>query len=168
MQTKRAFKAFPLTSPDINRDVGHYLQEHLGTAVDLDTAELTVSIEILPMKPSSSSTVRLGRRARCRGKRQRRVSAVRRHRFAGGGLSHVEARLHGGVPAFSQLSDSHRVSQEKVRDLVTLLTRYQFVSKLMLIPSRPFSSRSLPKSRPPIVWCCIADVWCVSPKRWHG
>ena len=58
MQTRRAFKAFPLTSPDINRDVGHYLQEHLGTAVDLDAAELTVSIELLPMKPSSSSTVR--------------------------------------------------------------------------------------------------------------
>jgi thiamine biosynthesis protein ThiI len=30
-----------------------------------------------------------------------------------------------------------RVSQEKARDLVTLLTRYQFVSKLILIPFAP-------------------------------
>src|SRR5919108_6377316 len=48
VQTKRAFKAFSLTSPEINRAVGHYLQQHLGAAVNLETPELTVSIEILP------------------------------------------------------------------------------------------------------------------------
>jgi thiamine biosynthesis protein ThiI len=35
----------------------------------------------------------------------------------------------------------NRVSQEKVRDLVTLLTRYQFVSKLMLIPFAPIQQQ---------------------------
>ncbi len=48
VHTKRGYKAFPLTSPDINRDVGHYLQMQLGAAVDLERPELTVWIEILP------------------------------------------------------------------------------------------------------------------------
>ena len=68
------------------------------------------------------------------------MSAVRRHRFASGGLSHVEARLHGGVPAFSQLSDSQPRHRRRC-DLVTLLTRYQFVSKLMLILFAPIQQQ---------------------------
>lgn len=142
VQTKRAFKAFPLTSPDINRDVGHYLQEHLGTAVDLDTAELTVSIEILPHEAFFFFDRETGPGGLPVG-----VSGTVACLLSGGIDSPVAAyrMLKRGCTVvflhFHSYPILNRVSQEKVRDLVTLLTRYQFVSKLMLIPFAPIQQQ---------------------------
>jgi thiamine biosynthesis protein ThiI len=138
VQTRRAFKAFPMTSPEVNREVGSYLQHHLGAAVDLETPELTVSIEILP---------------------QEAFFFFDRHDGPGGlpvGVSGtVACLLSGGIDSpvaayrllkrgctvvflhFHSYPILSRVSQEKVRDLVGLLTRYQFASKLVYIPFAP-------------------------------
>jgi tRNA uracil 4-sulfurtransferase len=142
VQTKRAFKAFPLTSPDINRDVGSYLQQHLGAAVDLDTPDLTVSIEILPHEALFFFDREAGPGGLPVG-----VSGMVACLLSGGIDSPVAAYrlLKRGCTVvflhFHSYPILSRVSQEKVRDLVSLLTRYQFASKLLLIPFAPIQQQ---------------------------
>ncbi|HSJ56935.1 MAG TPA: tRNA uracil 4-sulfurtransferase ThiI [Anaerolineae bacterium] len=47
IDTRRADKAFPLTSPQVNEIVGAQVQEATGWAVDLSNPALTVHVEIL-------------------------------------------------------------------------------------------------------------------------
>jgi tRNA uracil 4-sulfurtransferase len=135
VQTKRAFKGFRLTSPEINRDVGHYLQQHLGAAVNLDNPDLAVSIEILPHEAFF-----FFERAPGPGGLPVGVSGEVACLLSGGIDSPVAAYrlLKRGCRVtflhFHSYPILSRVSQEKARDLVTLLTRYQFVSKLLFIP----------------------------------
>jgi tRNA uracil 4-sulfurtransferase len=142
VQTKRAFKAFPMTSPDINADVGHYLRERLGAGVDLDAAELTVAIEILPHEAFFFFDREVGPGGLPVG-----VSGTVACLLSGGIDSPVAAYrlLKRGCRVvflhFHSYPILNRVSQEKVRELVTLLTRYQFASKLMLIPFAPIQQQ---------------------------
>jgi len=47
VESRRADKAFPLISPEINRLVGAYVQETTGAQVDLsDEADLTIGVEV--------------------------------------------------------------------------------------------------------------------------
>jgi thiamine biosynthesis protein ThiI len=138
VQTRRAFKAFPLTSPEINREVGRYVQEHSGAAVKLESAELTVSIEILPHEAFFFFEREAGPGGLPVG-----VSGCVACLLSGGIDSSVAAyrMLKRGCTVvflhFHSYPILNRVSQEKVRDLVTLLTRYQFASRLVLIPFAP-------------------------------
>jgi tRNA uracil 4-sulfurtransferase len=142
VKTKRGFKAFPLTSPEINRDVGHYLQQHLGAAVDLAAPELTVSIEILPHEAFFFFEREPGPGGLPVG-----VSGTVACLLSGGIDSPVAAYrlLKRGCTVvflhFHSYPILSRVSQEKARDLVTLLTRYQFASKLILIPFAPIQQQ---------------------------
>jgi tRNA uracil 4-sulfurtransferase len=142
VQTKRGYKAFPMTSPDINRDVGQYVQEHFGAAVNLECPDLTVSIEIVPHeaffyfgRESGPGGLPVG------------VSGLVACLLSGGIDSPVAAyrMLKRGCTVvflhFHSYPILSRVSQEKARDLVTLLTRYQFTSKLILIPFAPIQQR---------------------------
>jgi thiamine biosynthesis protein ThiI len=142
VQTKRGFKAFPLTSPEINRDIGHYLQQHVSAAVDLEQPELTVSIEILPHEAFFFFEREPGPGGLPVG-----VSGEVACLLSGGIDSPVAAyrMLKRGCTAvflhFHSYPMLSRVSQEKARDLVTLLTRYQFASKLILIPFAPMQQQ---------------------------
>jgi thiamine biosynthesis protein ThiI len=142
VQTKRGFKAFPLTSPEINRAVGHYLQQHLGAAVDLAAPELTVSIEILPHEAFFFFEREPGPGGLPVG-----VSGTVACLLSGGIDSPVAAYrlLKRGCTVvflhFHSYPILSRVSQEKARDLVSLLTRYQFASKLILIPFAPIQQQ---------------------------
>ena len=142
VQTKRGYKAFPLTSPEINSDVGHYLQQHIDAAVDLETPEFTVSIEILPHEALFYFDRQDGPGGLPVG-----VSGAVVCLLSGGIDSPVAAyrMLKRGCTAafvhFHSYPILSRVSQEKVRDLVALLTRYQFASRLILIPFAPIQQR---------------------------
>jgi thiamine biosynthesis protein ThiI len=142
VQTKRAFKAFPLTSPEINREVGSYLQQHLEVAVNLDTPDLTVSIEILPheafffferLPGPGGLPVGVSGEVACllSGGIDSPVAA---YRLLKRGCTVTFVHFHS-YPILS------RVSQEKVRDIVSLLTRYQFISKLLYIPFAPIQQQ---------------------------
>ena len=48
VSARRAFKQFPLSSPEINREVGAHLQELTGASVNLNHADLTVHLEVIP------------------------------------------------------------------------------------------------------------------------
>jgi thiamine biosynthesis protein ThiI len=138
VHTKRGYKAFPLTSPDINRDVGHYLKEQLGAAVDLESPELTISIEILPHealfffeREAGPGGLPVGASGTVACLLSGGIdSPVAAYRMMKRGCTAVFVHFHS-YPILS------RVSQEKVRDLVTLLTRYQFASRLVLIAFAP-------------------------------
>jgi thiamine biosynthesis protein ThiI len=135
VQTKRAFKAFPLTSPEINRDVGHFIQTRLGVGVDLEHPELTVSIEILPHEAFFCFEREPGPGGLPVG-----VSGTVLCLISGGIDSPVAAyrMLKRGCRVafvhFHSYPILSRVSQEKVRDLVALLTPYQATSRLILVP----------------------------------
>jgi thiamine biosynthesis protein ThiI len=150
VQTKRGYKAFPLTSPEINRDVGHYLQSHFGAAVDLEHPDLTVSIEILPHEALFYFD-----RAPGPGGLPVGVSGLVACLLSGGIDSPVAAyrMLKRGCTVTFLHYHSYpiltRVSQEKARDLVTLLTRYQFTSRLLLIPFAPIQQRIVAEAAAP-------------------
>src|SRR5712691_4638070 len=45
--TRRSFKAFPLTSPQVDRELGAAIHVGTGIKVDLEQPELTVFVEVL-------------------------------------------------------------------------------------------------------------------------
>ena len=88
MSARRADKRFPLTSPQIEREVGGRIKEARGWTVDLDDPDLTIHVELLTDEafyffgkergPGGLPTGTGGRVV---------VPAVGRHRFAGGGAT---------------------------------------------------------------------------------
>jgi thiamine biosynthesis protein ThiI len=135
IETQRGDKTFPLTSPEINRRLGAPVKERSGARVDLETPEVTVTVEILPRDA---------------------FFGFRRIPGAGGlpvGASgRVVCLLSGGidspVAAYRMMQRGCRLifvhfhsapyldttSQEKVRTLVSTLTRHQYLSRLYLVP----------------------------------
>src|SRR5580765_4654998 len=48
VSARRADKRLPFTSPEIEREVGGLIKEAKGWHVDLDNAELTIHLEVMP------------------------------------------------------------------------------------------------------------------------
>lgn len=131
---RRADKSYALTSPEIERRVGGLIRAARGWRVDLGNPELVVRIEILPREA---------------------FYALDRHPGPGGLPSGASGRvlclLSGGidspVAAYRLMKRGCRVrfvhfhsypilshaSQDKVREIVRLLTRYQLASRLYLV-----------------------------------
>jgi thiamine biosynthesis protein ThiI len=135
IETQRGDKTFPLTSPEINRQLGAAVKEKSGARVDLDNAEFTVTVEILPHdaffgfnKIAGAGGLPVGSSGR--------VAAL----ISGGFDSPVAAyrMMQRGCRIifvhFHSAPYQEKTSQEKVRELVTHLTRHQFLSRLYLVP----------------------------------
>jgi thiamine biosynthesis protein ThiI len=135
IDTRRADKNFPLTSPAINSALGAVVKERSGARVDLENAELTISVEILPHDAFFGFDKVSGAGGLPVGVSGRVVSLI-----SGGIDSPVAAyrmmqrgcRL--GFVHFHSAPYLDSTSQEKVRELVQMLTRYQFSSRLYLVP----------------------------------
>ena len=131
---RRADKTYPLTSPQIERQVGARVKADRGWRVDLSNPELVVRIEVL----ASEAFYSLDRHAGRGG-------------LPSGTSGHVMCLLSGGidspVAAYRMMKRGCRVrcvhfhsypllshaSQDKVRELVQHLTRHQLVSRLYLV-----------------------------------
>ena len=135
IETRRVDKRFPLSSNDVNRELGALVQAHSGARVDLNQPELTVSVEILP----SSAFVSMGRvpgpGGLPVGTSGRLVSLI------SGGIDSPVASYRmmqrGCRLIFVHFHSSpflDRSSQEKAKVLVDMLTRHQFLSRLYLVP----------------------------------
>ena len=133
---RRAFKTFPLTSTDLNRELGAHVQRQRPEArVDLHHAALEVHVEVLPHEAF--------------------VYPDRRPGPGGlpvGSAGTVTALISGGidspVAAWRMMKRGCRVlfvhfhsvpylpdaSIRKVRDLVRCLTQWQYFSRLYLVP----------------------------------
>jgi tRNA uracil 4-sulfurtransferase len=135
ISARRAFKTYPLTSVELNRELGAFVLERASTRVDLTHPELTLHVEVLPAETF--------------------VYADRDPGPGGlpvGASGTVAALLSGGidspVAAWRMMKRGCRVvfvhfhsvpylpatSQAKARALVQRLTAWQYNSRLFLVP----------------------------------
>ncbi|MGE5358896.1 MAG: tRNA uracil 4-sulfurtransferase ThiI [Bacteroidales bacterium] len=135
VSAKRSDKRFPMTSPEIEREIGGRIKSARGWKVDLSNPALTIHVEMLGHEAFYS---------------------FGKDRGAGGlptGVSgRVACMLSGGIDSpvaaframkrgcsvllvhFHSYPFLSRASQEKVRELAELLTTYQLHSRLRLVP----------------------------------
>jgi thiamine biosynthesis protein ThiI len=135
VDTQRGDKTFSLTSPEINRQLGAAVKEKSGARVDLSHPEFTVTVEILPQDAFFGFDKIPGAGGLPVGASGRVVSLI-----SGGIDSPVAAyrMMQRGCRLifvhFHSTPYLDKTSQEKVRQLVTTLTRHQFLSRLYLVP----------------------------------
>ena len=135
VSVRRADKRFPLTSPQIEREVGGRIEEAKGWRVDLDHATFTIHIEMLSDgafyffgKESGAGGLPTGTGGRVACLLSGGIdSPVAAYRMMRRGCSALLIHFHG-YPILS------RASQEKVREIATLLTTYQLRSRLVMVP----------------------------------
>jgi thiamine biosynthesis protein ThiI len=149
VSARRTDKRFPLTSPEIERQVGGLIKQRTGWRVDLDQPALAVHIEMLPdhavyffdKEPGAGGLpTGTGGRLACllSGGIDSPVAAFRMMRR---GCSVLLVHFHS-YPILS------RASQEKVREIAALLTKYQLRSRLVLIPFGRLQQQVLLAVRP--------------------
>ena len=134
VSARRADKRFHLTSPQIEREVGGRIQEARGWKVDLDNADLIVHVELLSDEAFYFFGKERGAGGLPTGTAGRVVcllsggidSPVAAHRMMKRGCAVTFVHFHS-YPILS------RASQEKARELVTLLTKWQQRSRLYLV-----------------------------------
>jgi tRNA uracil 4-sulfurtransferase len=135
IHTQRGDKTFALKSPEINRQLGAAVKAQSGARVDLTHAELTVTVEILPRdaffgfnKIAGPGGLPVGASGRVVALISGGIdSPVGAYRMMQRGCRLIFVHFHS-APYLDQ------TSQQKVRQLVTELTRCQFQSRLYLIP----------------------------------
>ena len=135
ISARRAFKTYPLTSVELNRELGAFIVQRTGARVDLREPELAIHVEVLPAE-----------------------TFVYADRVSGpGGLpvgtaGTVAALLSGGIDSpvaswrmmkrgcrvvfvhFHSVPYLPATSQAKARSLVERLTEWQYRSQLFLVP----------------------------------
>jgi thiamine biosynthesis protein ThiI len=134
VSVRRSDKRHPLTSPQIERELGGRIKLARGWTVNLDAPALTIHAEFL----SSEVFYSFGKE-RGAGGLPSGVSGKVVCLMSGGIDSPVAAwrlmrrgcRVH--FVHFHSYPILSRASQEKVRELVALLTRYQLRSRLFLV-----------------------------------
>ena len=135
IETQRGDKTFPLTSPEINRQLGAAVKEKSGARVDLEKPEFTVTVEILPRDAFFGFNKIPGAGGLPVGASGRVVALI-----SGGFDSPVAAyrMMQRGCRIifvhFHSVPYQDKTSQEKVRQLIQLLTRHQFTSRLYMVP----------------------------------
>lgn len=132
---KRADKRLPLTSMDVEREVGGYLHEATGKAVKLKQPDTTLYIELLTKEAHVGAKKIEGPGGMPVGTSGKVACLI-----SGGIDSPVAAYriIKRGCKAifvhFSGRPLVSRASEEKVQELVQLLTAYQYHSKLYIVP----------------------------------
>ncbi|MGZ8395016.1 MAG: tRNA uracil 4-sulfurtransferase ThiI [Nitrospira sp.] len=132
---KRADKRFPLTSMDVERDIGGYLYEVTGKTVKLKQPDLTLYIELLTHEAHLAARKITGPGGMPVGT-SGKVACL----LSGGIDSPVASyrMIKRGCKAvfvhFSGRPLASRASEEKVQELVQLLTAYQYHSQLYIVP----------------------------------
>ncbi len=135
IETQSGDKTFPMTSPEINRQLGAAVKAKSGARVDLENAAFTVTVEILPRDAFFGFNKIPGAGGLPVGASGRLVALI-----SGGIDSPVAAyrMMQRGCRLifvhFHSAPFQDKTSQEKVRQLLSVLTRHQFASRLYLVP----------------------------------
>jgi tRNA uracil 4-sulfurtransferase len=151
VSARRADKRFPLTSPQIEREVGGRIREARGWTVNLGAPELTIHVEALTAEAFYYFDKQPGAGGLPAGT-SGRVACL----LSGGIDSPVAAwrLMRRGCRAifvhFHSYPILSRASQEKARELVTLLTRYQYDSRLFLVPFGEIQQQVVLAVAPPL------------------
>ena len=132
---RRADKQFPIPSPELERIIGRRVQDARGWSVNLSKPAFVIGVEIVP----GEAFVHYGRESGPGGLpvgTSGRVAVL----LSGGIDSPVAAwrMMKRGCRAtlihFHSYPFLSRTSQDKARELATLLTRHQLQSRLYLVP----------------------------------
>jgi thiamine biosynthesis protein ThiI len=151
LSARRSDKRFPLTSPEIEREVGGRIKEARGWQVNLSKPALTIHVETL----SNEAFYFFGKERGAGG-------------LPVGASGRVACLLSGGIDSpvaawrmmrrgcrvvfihFHSYPILSRASQEKARELARLLARYQNRSHLMLVPFGEIQQRVVLAVPPPL------------------
>ncbi|RMD94858.1 MAG: tRNA 4-thiouridine(8) synthase ThiI [Calditrichaeota bacterium] len=135
IETRRAQKEFPMTSVEVNREVGAYVQKRCNKRVDLTNPEVTCYIEISGPYALVYVEKIPGLRGLPVGVSERAVSLL------SSGIDSPVASylmLKRGVDLiyvhFHSQPYTNRASQENAERLVKILNQYQFRSKIYFVP----------------------------------
>ena len=134
VSVKRADKRFPMTSPQVEGEIGGRVKQARGWKVDLDEAELTIHVELLTNeafyffgKERGAGGLPTGTAGRVTCLLSGGIdSPVAAHRMLKRGCAATFVHFHS-YPILS------RASIEKARELVRLLTMWQQRSRLYLV-----------------------------------
>ena len=134
VSVRRADKRFPLTSPQAEREIGRRIKTARDWKVDLEQPELTVHVELLTNdsfyffgKEKGAGGLPTGTAGRVACLLSGGIdSPVAAHRMMKRGCAVTFVHFHS-YPILS------RASQEKARELVRLLTKWQQRSRLYLV-----------------------------------
>jgi len=134
VSARRADKRIPFTSPQIEREVGGLIKQAKGWTVDLDDAALTIHLEMLPDhafyffgKVPGAGGLPSGTSGRLTCLVSGGIdSPVAAYRMMRRGCTVSFVHFHS-YPILS------RASQEKVREIVTLLTQYQQHARVAMV-----------------------------------
>ena len=151
VSARRADKRFPLTSPQIEREVGGRIKEATGWTVDLDDPAFTIHVEALTHdafyyfgkeQGPGGMPVGVSGRVACllSGGIDSPVAAWRLMRR---GCRVLLVHFHS-YPILS------RASQEKARELARVLAERQFHSRLFLVPFGEIQQQVILSVPPPI------------------
>ena len=151
VSAKRADKRFPLSSPEIEREVGGRIKEARNWTVNLGNPAFTIRVEALTREAFYSfGTVRgpgglpVGASGRVACLLSGGIdSPVAAWRMMRRGCRVLFVHFHS-YPILS------RASQEKARELAKLLTRFQFHSRLFLVPFGEIQQRVVLAVPPPL------------------
>lgn len=132
---RRANKAFPLTSQQLNEILGDVVRKRFPVRVDLKNPEITLFVQILPReafvhleKVPGPGGLPVGVAGRVIALLSGGIdSPVAAHRMMRRGCLVTFVHFHG-APFLD------RRTQEKTREIVTLLTRFQYASRLYVVP----------------------------------
>jgi thiamine biosynthesis protein ThiI len=135
IDSQRSDKTFPLTSTEINRQLGGAVKELSGARVDLTHPEFTVFVEILTKdaffgfnKIAAAGGLPVGSSGRVVSLMSGGFdSPVAAYRMMQRGCRIVFVHFHSAPY-------QDKTSQEKARELVGKLTRHQFQSRLYMVP----------------------------------
>jgi len=135
VNAKRGDKSFPMTSPEVEREIGGRIHERFGWKVKLDHPEFSVNVELLRREAFYSFGKERGAGGMPTGVSGRVAcllsggidSPVAAYRLAKRGCSVVPIHFHS-YPFVT------RASQEKVREIAGVLSTYQMRTNLRLVP----------------------------------
>jgi thiamine biosynthesis protein ThiI len=151
VSVRRADKRFPMTSPQLEREIGGRIKEARGWHVNLGRPELTIYVEMLTDEAFYSFGKERGAGGLPVGASGRVAcllsggidSPVAAWRMMRRGCRVVFVHFHS-YPILS------RASQEKARELVQILTQYQYRSRLFLVPFGEIQQRVVLAVPPPL------------------
>ena len=151
LSARRSDKRFPLTSPQIEREVGGRIKEARGWTVKLDDPALTIHVETL----ATEAFYYFGKERGAGG-------------LPVGSSGKVACLLSGGIDSpvaawrmlrrgcrvlfvhFHSYPILSRASQEKARELARSLARFQYHSRLLLVPFGEIQQRVVLAVAPPL------------------
>ncbi len=151
VSVRRADKRFPMTSPEIEREVGGRIKMARGWHVDLGNPALTIRVETLRNEAFYSFGSERGAGGLPTG-----VSGKVACLLSGGIDSPVAAwrMMRRGCRVlfvhFHSYPILSRASQEKARELAKLLTTFQLRSRLLLVPFGEIQQRVVLSVAPPL------------------